>query len=418
VLKCLFTRHDYGKATLWDQGFGHVTENDKKAGGLTRFFADLRALWSQDVPASVSDALAVKQYEQLRELVPVLYLTIAVVSIAAGLAARQNLSWLYQIALPGILTIVSIHRYFAWRKRGLGDITPSIARTHLQSILFAAVPMAILGGMAGMGGFLQASEQTKALPPMFLVLAALACANCLSSYPRAAIYALILGLLPVCTAMLLLGDTAIKAIAITIVVVSILQTRFIQLRHLEMLQNLILHEEMRQLADTDPLTGLANRRAFSARLVKRFAQDNDHIFAVAMIDLDGFKPANDRFGHAAGDAILVEVAQRLQTLCATASCVARIGGDEFAILFEDSSDKAIFHERAAAIRKVLALPYAVENELASLSASIGVACYPDNGRSLDALLKSADRALYAEKAGQVVAEADAPASVDQLKLFG
>jgi diguanylate cyclase (GGDEF)-like protein len=272
--------------------------------------------------------------------------------------------------------------------------------------------------MAGMGGFLQASEQTKALPPMFLVLAALACANCLSSYPRAAIYALILGLLPVCTAMLLLGDTAIKAIAITIVVVSILQTRFIQLRHLEMLQNLILHEEMRQLADTDPLTGLANRRAFSARLVKRFAQDNDHIFAVAMIDLDGFKPANDRFGHAAGDAILVEVAQRLQTLCATASCVARIGGDEFAILFEDSSDKAIFHERAAAIRKVLALPYAVENELASLSASIGVACYPDNGRSLDALLKSADRALYAEKAGQVVAEADAPASVDQLKLFG
>jgi diguanylate cyclase (GGDEF)-like protein len=395
-----------------------VTENDKKAGGLARFFAGLRALVIKRQDPSIADTLAIKQYEQLRELIPILYLTIAIIAIAAGLAARQNLSLLYQIALPAVLTLVSVRRYFTWRKRGRGDVTPDVAHAHLKSILYAAVPMAILGGLAGMGGFLQASEETKALPPMFLVLSALACANCLSSYPRAAILALALGLLPVCTTMILWGDTAIKAIAITIIVVSFLQIRFIQARFQDLVQNLILHNDMRHLAETDPLTGLANRRAFSAGLERRFARDANSIFAVAMIDLDGFKPANDRFGHAAGDAILVEVAQRLQTLCATASCVARIGGDEFAILFEDGSDMAMFHERAAAIRTVLALPYAVDDELASLSASIGVACYPHDGRSLDTLLKSADRALYAEKAGQAGTGDVAPASVDQLKLFG
>lgn len=419
MLKCLFTQDDYEKATLRDQGLGHVTENDKKAGGLTRFFAGLRALWSQDVPASVADALAVKQYERLRELVPVLYLTIAVIAIAAGVAARSNLPPFFQIIFPAALVIMSGFRYRAWRKRIKAHVTPELARGHLRSVLISAIPMASFGGLTALLGFVQAPDSSKALPPMFLVLGAMACANCLSTYPRAAVTVLVFALIPVVSAMMMHGDMALAAIAITIVVVVLLQLRFTHSKFQEMVQNLILHHEMRHLADTDPLTGLANRRAFSGQLATRFARDDDHIFAVAMIDLDGFKPANDRYGHAAGDAILVEVSRRLQTLCATASCVARIGGDEFAILFEDAHEAGIYHERAAAIRTILALPYVVDEGMASLSASIGVACYPNDGRSLDTLLKSADSALYAEKAGQGDGAADvAAASVDQFKLFG
>lgn len=154
-----------------------------------------------------------------------------------------------------------------------------------------------------------------------------------------------------------------------------------------------LRGEALDMAMTDMLTGLPNRRAFDARLQTLLAESR--AFCVAMIDLDGFKPVNDVNGHAAGDACLIEAARRLAEVCGDKVFVARMGGDEFALLLRQPSDEAIpIAERAlAAISGV----YQLESGRVTLGASCGVAaCEP--GGYATRLLERADIALYRAKA--------------------
>jgi diguanylate cyclase (GGDEF)-like protein/hemerythrin-like metal-binding protein/PAS domain S-box-containing protein len=153
------------------------------------------------------------------------------------------------------------------------------------------------------------------------------------------------------------------------------------------------------LAFSDPLTGLANRALFADRLrqVALDARRDGTSFALLMLDLDGFKPVNDRHGHAVGDAVLQQVAQRLLGCLRTAETVARLGGDEFAVLFP-----AIKHHKAAAsvAERLLAAirqPIVAGGARLMLSATAGIAMFPEHGRTVEHLLIAADTALYAAK---------------------
>ncbi|MGI4800699.1 MAG: putative bifunctional diguanylate cyclase/phosphodiesterase [Janthinobacterium lividum] len=153
------------------------------------------------------------------------------------------------------------------------------------------------------------------------------------------------------------------------------------------------------LARHDSLTGLPNRVLMTEALHGLLtSSDTDGRFALVWIDLDGFKAVNDTLGHAAGDSVLVETAQRLAALCAPSNrVIARLGGDEFLILVtpagcgeaQDFADKV-----AAAVRVPHALPNAPD---VRLDASIGIALYPKHGTDANALLAAADKALYAVK---------------------
>ncbi|ACA21032.1 diguanylate cyclase/phosphodiesterase [Methylobacterium sp. 4-46] len=159
-----------------------------------------------------------------------------------------------------------------------------------------------------------------------------------------------------------------------------------------------LWERTRFLAETDVLTGLANRSVFQARLS---ALDGPQARergpgALLLVDLDGFKPVNDTFGHAAGDACLVEVAARLRALCREADLVARIGGDEFAILIGPSGGPAAAERVAARVLRALAAPMAPGGQVFQLGASVGIAL-ADGCGSADLFIR-ADLALYAAKA--------------------
>ncbi|MFO1252324.1 MAG: sensor domain-containing diguanylate cyclase [Inhella sp.] len=156
-------------------------------------------------------------------------------------------------------------------------------------------------------------------------------------------------------------------------------------------------EQVQYLANHDPLTGLANRGLFFelGRQRLELARRQQRPLALLALDLDGFKGVNDHEGHAAGDAVLKEVAQRLQASCRSADVVARLGGDEFMLLLGDS-DAEQARQTGERLLAALAPPWAATQQ--PVSVSIGLALFSGGEEDLEALMLRADRALYAAKA--------------------
>lgn len=157
--------------------------------------------------------------------------------------------------------------------------------------------------------------------------------------------------------------------------------------------------ELEHRASHDPLTGLPNRHRLEQELqraIEHAARTGDRL-ALLYLDLDGFKAANDRCGHAAGDRLLCEVAQRLKEGLRHGDLVARVGGDEFVTLLPGCSDAKAARTLADALRARLNPPYALPDGPIRLGASIGIACYPADASDPTTLLAQADRAMYAAK---------------------
>lgn len=157
-------------------------------------------------------------------------------------------------------------------------------------------------------------------------------------------------------------------------------------------------DQMRSLAHSDPLTGLANRRGLHLAMATALASANQrHMVAVYMIDLDGFKAINDEFGHDVGDALLVAVAQRLEGQVRRNDVVARLGGDEFVVMVRDSGgiDKA--HMRGVQLLEAFHAAVQVKNHPIQVGMTIGYALAPLDGNDADSLLRRADEALYEGK---------------------
>ncbi|MAF49263.1 MAG: hypothetical protein CMM10_13465, partial [Rhodospirillaceae bacterium] len=128
------------------------------------------------------------------------------------------------------------------------------------------------------------------------------------------------------------------------------------------------------------------------------ANDNSGLMAVMYVDLDGFKSVNDTLGHDAGDLLLKIVAQRLKGCIRKSDLAARIGGDEFVVVLRKVKNLSIVETRAREIVQMMAEPFDVGSEQpADIGASVGVALFPDNGATPDALLKAADSAMYGVK---------------------
>jgi diguanylate cyclase (GGDEF)-like protein len=154
-----------------------------------------------------------------------------------------------------------------------------------------------------------------------------------------------------------------------------------------------------RLAYSDALTSLPNRIALLARLDDAIAEADAlrGRVAVLFLDIDGFKGVNDTVGHRGGDTVLAEVAQRLRGTLRREEYIGRLGGDEFAIVMPRVADRTEIESIAQRIAGVLTFPFGVEDYRFSLSASIGVAIYPDDAAERDDLLACADAAMYTAK---------------------
>jgi diguanylate cyclase (GGDEF)-like protein len=159
------------------------------------------------------------------------------------------------------------------------------------------------------------------------------------------------------------------------------------------------NQQLRHLATHDPLTGLPNRVLLDDRLHQAIAHaDRDmRAFAVLVCDLDRFKLINDSLGHRAGDELLQEVARRLSTVVRTADTVARFGGDEFVLIGTSIADADDAAGLASRVMEVLQAPVRIAAIDIHTSPSIGIAMYPDDGTTTQALLARADAAMYSAK---------------------
>lgn len=155
-------------------------------------------------------------------------------------------------------------------------------------------------------------------------------------------------------------------------------------------------ERLFLLAHMDPLTGLANRTLLTSSLEQ--ALKDEPAICVMMVDLDGFKDVNDSLGHARGDEILVSVAKKIQSSVRAGDLVARMGGDEFAVLLPGVSDFKLAAETAERIIHDISQAMIVEEHQINISASVGMVLYPMHGITAQDLLTSADLALYQAKA--------------------
>ncbi|HEY3352926.1 MAG TPA: EAL domain-containing protein, partial [Polyangia bacterium] len=162
-------------------------------------------------------------------------------------------------------------------------------------------------------------------------------------------------------------------------------------------------EDLERLAHYDALTGLPNRILFRDRLQQALnqAERAGSMVALLFLDLDGFKAVNNKLGHRAGDLLLTRVGARLGVCLRASDTVARLGGDEFTIVLPDVTDS----DAAAVVgRKILdsfTNPFQLEEHEVSVSTSVGIALYPQDGHEVDELLKSADAAMYnAKEAGR------------------
>ena len=169
--------------------------------------------------------------------------------------------------------------------------------------------------------------------------------------------------------------------------------------HQDISQRKLAEHEMEHVAHHDLLTGLPNRILLEDRLkqILSSAKREHSQFALLFIDLDEFKPVNDNYGHAVGDEVLKESARRMLQCLRASDTVARVGGDEFVGLLPRIQQGADAVAVAAKMRRLIAEPFLIDGLKVSISSSIGIALYPEDGDKEETLLQNADAAMYQAK---------------------
>lgn len=161
------------------------------------------------------------------------------------------------------------------------------------------------------------------------------------------------------------------------------------------------HDKYVHLAKTDPLTGLANRRNFDAMLLERMelcaAENPPRRFALGYLDLDGFKPINDQYGHAVGDEVLRVISDRLRASLRGSDFVGRHGGDEFMLLLDLVGEQTAVEAMAQRMLGSIAKPIETTAGNVKVSGSLGFAMYPLDSNEIEELKRSADTAMYEAK---------------------
>jgi diguanylate cyclase (GGDEF)-like protein len=315
----------------------------------------------------------------------------------------------------GIILTATAFRTFHWLRISATDMTVEEMRRELRSSFILGFLFNIAGLAWCVSLYLGMLSSHRIDVMMFAGLAALGCCHGMSSFPAAARVPMLILAMPISILLLMTASEAVHVgMGASLLMLSGLTLRLLRL-HDEVFRGLVSsrltiqieqrraiqaeriaveeQSRVRVIANTDVLTGLANRRGFLAEL-DQLHDAKPNTVTLILLDLDGFKPINDTFGHATGDAVLVEVSRRLRSFEGSGASVARLGGDEFALMCRcDSEDDAL----ALAQRTVecLATPWIFGGRQMAISACAGVAW--EAGSAMSEAIRRADMALYRAK---------------------
>ncbi len=360
----------------------------------------LRSFWTAPftapVPRATARALLLQQHQRLIAGLPLLCLLIAANALAMAAAVLGDLPWWQQAAPPVLIVGTCLAVLARLRTRAARAPSPRLASRQLRHAAMLASALGLVAGLWCVNAFSETERYYCMVAPVFIGIAALVCATCLLSVPRAAIAAMVATVSPIVIKMMLYDNLGVRAMALMMVLVTVMQAGVLLAKFRDTVGVLALQHELSQVAGTDPLTGIANRRAFMRRFDAALAAGQPVV--VALTDLDGFKAINDRHGHLAGDAVLSEMAARMRRLAPRALAVARLGGDEFALLFDARHGADGPRGVLDAIRAGAGLPLVWGGHVLTAGISIGTAHSPADGADAPDLLLAADTRLYADKA--------------------
>ena len=378
---------------------------------LAKLFANL--VHVGDSETSFGSYLLEVRYRALQRQIPSLYL-IALTSVV-GWHVASGITWESLTHPANILVPLVVARLVHWVRTK--DRRPALHRI-VRELRTTLILAGILSGLAGYWTINLITHGTRELHDLVILFASLASIGCsygLSSFPKAGRLPLILFALPFSLTLTLSPNPAHGAVGVSLAVISVLTLRLLDLHNyglVELVQSRVavdaerdralraesaaLAEQatVREVADTDALTALPNRRAFIDALSVRLSMPRP--FGLLLMDLDGFKPINDVFGHAAGDAVLTHVARRLKRACRGRHVAARIGGDEFGAMIEfpDSKRAGAF---ARSIAREIGKVISIEGRQISVSTSGGLIMALPPTHDVATTLRYADTALYAGK---------------------
>ena len=353
-----------------------------------------------------------ERFDILRRHLPWLHAIMSVNVIGLQLVAgtHAGLSLLPAALMLGVIGIRAI------TMRGFGAVclADDAVRDELRKTIVVAGLFFIGNALWTADLYLRVAPANRIDIAMFAGLAAIGASCGLSSFPAAARIPLVLLALPVGLALSLGPSAAHAGIGVSLIILTLINHRLLMVRdatftwlvssrfalesekHRALEAESIAISEKRRvstLANTDPLTGVANRRGFLAALDGLDMEEKRRL-ALVVLDLDGFKPINDTFGHSCGDAILVEVSRRLQSLPALRGRVARLGGDEFAFVCDcdGPAEAIVLAEEAIAL---LGAPIRLDGRDLRISACAGVSC--QGGDDVSEAIRRADIALFGAK---------------------
>jgi diguanylate cyclase (GGDEF)-like protein len=361
-----------------------------------------------------------ERFRALQRQIPLLYLVIFANMIGLYLASGGKFDSAFDFpALVGALIVFRVGHWLRVRHRILSPerILRELRRMWVYAVIFSVAFCVWSFHLLSTRG---AEEHDFVI--LFASLAAIGCAYGVSRYPAAARTPLILLGLPLAGRLIFTPNPAHIAMGVGLGSILLVLLRFIGLHDesfIELVESrtaISLERERAQraerlakaekakaklIADTDPLTGLANRRAFLRALGRRAGglARSGRGFALAMVDLDGFKPINDTFGHAAGDRVLEGIGSRLANAAGEGALIARTGGDEFALLLPRVRGAAAASNVGAAICAALQEPFIVDGREFRISGCCGVTLLTRGDCDVEEALIRADTALYRAKEG-------------------
>ncbi|MBS0253620.1 MAG: diguanylate cyclase [Proteobacteria bacterium] len=351
------------------------------------------APFTTPVPVAIRRRLAVEQAERLNAGLPLLCLVIAANALAMAMAVLGDLPWWQQAVPPALIIttcLIAVARLRARRHTRRNPVR------QLRTAARIATALGLVAGLWCVNAFVETERYYCMVAPVFLGIGSLVAATCLLAAPRAALAGMIAAVTPIAARMAAFDNLGVRAMAVMLVLLTAMQGAVVLGKFRETVGLLVSRHELTRVAASDALTTLANRRAFMPALEGALARGRPVL--LALLDLDGFKQVNDRHGHQAGDALLVEVAGRIRTLAPRALSLARLGGDEFALLFDIASGEDGARAALESLYAAISLPFAWQGGVLMVGASIGSARSPADGSGAAELLLQADTRLYADKA--------------------
>lgn len=360
--------------------------------------SSLRLRLMPPIPAAVRDEFTILRAKRVESQSPMMYLMLLATTPTAAWAAGADMHWGVKYGMPALLALLCVLGLIENRMSRRRHMSLRRARIIVSKSTSVSSWVAMLCSSWAVINWFGSPPENHASFAMILTMGSLATAYCLSAIRVAAILNLVIGVVPISALMLSSGAPSEIAAATSLILATAILIRFIIQGNALLVDLLQLQRQTRDLAETDPLTGLANRRALDAQIAELMRPSSEpQTFKLALLDLDGFKSVNDQYGHAFGDKLLCSVAERLRECIGEAGLVVRQGGDEFAVLLPPDSPLSAA-PIADRILISLVRPHVIEGVPIKVSASIGVAQWPDHGECIDSLFNCADRALYQVKA--------------------